>query len=63
MAPCTFRTHLMGQLSINLVVLVVTLFLKGEDFLVHEEDVFVPVLSVPLEETDFLQSRIKEVSL
>jgi len=54
-------------LSINLV-LVVTLLLDGENFLILEEDVFVPVLSVPLEETlcscpsDFLQSRSKEVS-
>jgi len=61
--------HLMGQVSINLVFLVVTLLLNGEDFLVHEEDVFVPVLGMPLEETlcscpsDLLQSRSKEVSL
>jgi hypothetical protein len=61
--------HLKGRLSINLVILVVTLLLDGEKFLVHEEDVFVPVLSVPLEETlcsrlsDLLQSRSKEVSL
>jgi hypothetical protein len=60
--------HLKRRLSINLVVLVVTLLLDGEKFLVREEDVFVPVLSVPLEETlcscpsDFLQSRSKEVS-
>jgi len=55
-------------MSINLVVMVVILLLDGENFLVHE-DVFVPVLSVPLEETlcscplDFLQNRSKEVSL
>jgi hypothetical protein len=61
--------HLKGRLSINLVVLVVILLLDGEKFLVREEDVFVPVLSVPLEETlcscpsDFLRSRSKEVSL
>jgi hypothetical protein len=61
--------HLQGCLSINLVVLVVILLLDGEKFLVHEEDVFVPVLSVPLEETlcscpsDILQSRSKEVFL
>jgi len=61
--------HLKGRLSINLVVLVVILPLDGEKFLVREEDVFVSVLSVPLEETlcscpsDFLQSRSKEVSL
>jgi hypothetical protein len=68
MASCTLRTHLKGRLSINLVVLVVILLLDGENFLVHE-DVFVPILGVPLEETlcscpsDFLQSRSKEVSL
>jgi len=61
--------HLKGRLSINIVVLVVILLLDGEKFLVHEEDVFVPVLSVPLEETLYscpwhlLQSRSKEVSL
>ena len=43
--------HLTGHLIINLLVLVVVLFLDGEDFLICEEDVFVPVLSVPLEET------------
>jgi len=59
----------MGRLSINLVVLVVILLLNGEDFLVGEEDVFVPVLDMPLEETlyscpsDLLHSRSKEVSL
>ena len=61
--------HLKGRLSINLVVLVVILLLDGEKFLFREEDVFVPVLGVPLEETfrscpsDFLQNRSKEVSL
>ena len=66
MASCTLRTHLKVLLSINLVILVVILLLDGEDFLVPEEDVFVPVLSVPLEETfcscpsDFLESRSKE---
>jgi hypothetical protein len=55
-------------LNINLVLIVI-LLLDGEKFLVHEEDVFVPVLSVPLEEklcscpSDHLQSRSKEVSL
>jgi hypothetical protein len=50
-------------------VLVVILLLDGEDFLVLEEDVFMPVISVPLEETlcscpsDLLQSRREEVSL
>jgi len=45
------------------------LLLEGEKFLVREEEVFVPVLSVPLEETlcfcpsDFLQSWSKKVSL
>ena len=69
MASCTIRTHLKGCLSINLVVLVVILLLDAGNFLVHEEDVFVPVLCVPLEETlcsclsDFLQSGSKEVSL
>jgi hypothetical protein len=61
--------HLKGLLNINLVVLVVILLLDGEKFLVREEDVFVPVLSVPLEEmlsscpSDLLQSRSKELSL
>jgi hypothetical protein len=61
--------HLNGCLSISLVVLVVILFLSGENFFICEEDVFVPVLGVPLEETfsscpsDFLQSRCKEMSL
>jgi len=57
--------HLKGRLSINLVVLLH----DGENFLVHEENVFVPILGVPLEETlcscplDVLESRSKEVSL
>jgi hypothetical protein len=61
--------HLNRRLSTNLVVLVVILLLDGEKFLVREEDIFVPVLSVPLEETlcscpsDVLQSRSKEVTL
>jgi hypothetical protein len=60
--------HLKGRLTINLVVLVVMLLLDGEKFLMHEEDVFMPLLSVPLEETlcsclADLQSRSKEVSL
>jgi len=42
--------HLTGRLSINLVALEVVLLLDGEDFLVREEDVFVPVFCVPLEE-------------
>jgi hypothetical protein len=48
MASYTIRTHLKGRLSINLVVLVVILLLDGENFLVCEEDVFVPVLGVAL---------------
>jgi len=69
MASCTLRMHLKGVVSINLVVLVVILLLKGENFLIREENVFVPVLGMPLEEmfcccpSDFLQSRSKEVSL
>ena len=61
--------HLKGHLSINLVVLVVVLLLDGEDFLIRAEDVFVPVLGVPLEEalcsfpSDRLHSRSKDVSL
>jgi len=68
MASCTLRTHLKGRLSMYLVLVVIQL-LDGENFLVHEEDVFVPVLGVPLEETicscpsDLLQSRSKEMSL
>jgi hypothetical protein len=49
--PWNLLLHLRGCLSINLVVLVVVLLLDGEDFLACEEDVFVPVLGVPLEET------------
>jgi hypothetical protein len=61
--------HLKGHLSTNLVVLVVILLLNGEKFLIHEEDVFMPILRMPLEEmlcscpSDLLQSRSKEVSL
>jgi len=59
--------HLKGRLSINLVLLLI-LLLDGEKFLVRKEDVFVPVLSVALEETlcscpSYFQSRSKEVSL
>ena len=56
-------------MSINHVVQVVVVLLDGEDFLVGEGDVFVPVLGVPLEEmlcscpSDLLRSRSKEVSL
>jgi hypothetical protein len=69
MASCTLRMHLKGLLIVNLVVLIVILLIDGENFLICEEDVFVPILGVPLEETfcscpsDFLQSRSKEVSL
>jgi len=69
MASCTLRMHLKGCLSINLVVLVVMMLLDCENFLVCEEDVFMPILSVPPEEmlcscpSDFFQSRSKEVSL
>jgi hypothetical protein len=69
MAFFILRMHLNGRSSINLVFLVVILLLVGEHFLAPEEDIFVSVLSSPLEETlcscppDFLQSRIKEVSL
>ena len=49
--------------------LVVILLPDGEKFLVHEEGVFVPVLSVPIEEMlcscllDLLHSSSKDVSL
>jgi len=60
--------HLKGLLSINLVVLVVILLLDGVDFLVCEENVFMPVLGMPLETlcscpSDLLPRRSKEVSL
>jgi len=67
--PWNFFLHLTGSLSINFVVLVVVPVLNGEDFLIHEEDVFVPILSMPLEEMlcscplDCLQSRSNYVSL
>jgi hypothetical protein len=67
--PQNVYLHLTVCLSINLVVLLVVLLLDGEYFLTHEEDVFVPVLSMPLEETlcccplDHLQSRSKDMSL
>jgi hypothetical protein len=57
------QTHLKGQWSINLVVLLVILFLDGEDFLVHDEGVFMPLkgmlCSCP---SYFLQTRSKKVS-
>ena len=43
MASCTPQTYLKGLWSINLFVLVVMLLLVVENFLVREEDVFVPV--------------------
>jgi hypothetical protein len=52
----------------NLLLLVVVL-LDVKDFFVHEEAVYVPVLSVPLEETlcscpsDRLQSKSEDVYL
>ena len=58
-----------GTFEQNLVVLVVMLLLDCEKFLVFQEDIFVPVPVVPLEETfcyclsDLLQSRSNEVSL
>ena len=67
--PQNVFLHLTGPFSINLVVLVVVLLLDGEDFLVCKEDVFVPILGMPLEKTIcscpsvHLQSRSKEVSL
>ena len=63
--PQNVFLHLTGCLNINLVILVVILLLDGEDFLIQEDDVVMPVLSVPLEETlyscpsDLLQSRSK----
>ena len=69
MASCTLRMHLKGHLSINLVVLVVILLCDVENFPVCEENVFMSILGVPLEEmvcscpSDFLQSRSKEVSI
>jgi len=60
--------HLKGRLSVNLVVLVAVLLLDSEDFLVLEEDVFVPVFGVPLQEMlcscllDLFHSRSKVVS-
>jgi len=67
--PRIVLLHLTGRLSIDLVVLAVVLLLDGEDFLVCEEDVFVPILGVPLEEMlcpcllDILQSGSKDMSL
>ena len=52
--PWNLLLHLMGCFSINLVVLAVVLLLSGEDFVIHVKDVFVPILSVPLEKTSAL---------
>ena len=63
--PRNVFLHLTGCLNIKLVVLVVVLLLDGEDFLIREDDVFVCILGVPLEETlfscplDLLQSGSK----
>ena len=56
--PWNLLLHLMGCFNINLVVLATVLLLNGEDFLIHEKDVFVPILSVPLEETSALVCHI-----
>ena len=67
--PWKLLLHLTGCLSLNLVFLPVVLLLQSEDFLIRIEDVFVPIVSVPLEETlssclsDLLQSVGKEVTL
>ena len=66
--PWNVCLHFTGRLNINLVVLVVVLLLNGEDFLVCEEDVFVPILGLPVEEmlssclSDCLQNRSKDVA-
>jgi len=49
--PQKIFLHLMGHLSINLLVLVVVLLFDGAGVLVHEDNVFVPILGMPLEET------------
>jgi hypothetical protein len=67
--PRKIFLHFTGRLSINHVVLVVVLLFNVEDFLVCEDNVFMPILSVSLEEmpcscpSDHLQSRSKDVSL
>jgi hypothetical protein len=67
--PRNLFLQLTGRLSGNLVVLVVVLLLDGEDFLVREENIFVPVLGLPMEETlcscrsDRLQRSSNDVSL
>jgi hypothetical protein len=67
--PQNVFLHLTGCLNINLIVLVVALLLDGEGILIREQDVFVRVLGMTLEETlcscpsDHLQSRHKDMSL
>ena len=67
--PQHILLHLTGHLSINLVVLVVVMPPSGEEYLICEEEIFIPILGMPLEETlcsclsDLLQSWCKEVSL
>ena len=69
MASLNPQNEPQGILRINHVVLVVILLFNGEIFLASEEDIFLPVLSVPLEETlsscpsDLLHSNSKEVFL
>ena len=59
------RMDLKGRLSINLLVLVVILVLHGENFLLCEEEICLPVLCLPLEETlcscpsDFLKEGVR----
>ena len=63
--PQNILLHLTECLNINLIVLVAVLLLDGEDFLVLEEDVFVPVLGMPVGEmlcscpSDLLQIRVR----
>jgi len=56
--PRNVFLHLTERLIINFVVLEVVLLLDGEDFLVREEDVFMSVLGVPMEETLCFARRI-----
>jgi hypothetical protein len=69
---CTLGTFTFASWDISaltLVILAAVLLLDGEDFLVREGNVFVPVLAVPLEKplcsclSDLLQNRSKKVSL
>jgi len=60
--PQNIFLHFMGRLNRNLVFLMVVLLLDGEDFLVCEEIVFMPLPGMPPVEmlcsytSDFLQS-------